>query len=142
MLLIFASNTAIIGAYHVFIALTRMGFLPRVIERATHGGGTPHWPILAAVGAARRCIVYVARAQPVARCLLGDLYAFGLLGTFVLTCVAPRRRPVARAQSWTARCAALVFAVGVLTTGLTIVGWSVNLVAKPDATAVRRRPDR
>jgi amino acid transporter len=33
VLLIFASNTAIIGGYHVFLALTRMGFLPRVIER-------------------------------------------------------------------------------------------------------------
>src|SRR5438552_13363603 len=33
ILLVFASNTAIIGAYHVFIALARMGFLPRVLER-------------------------------------------------------------------------------------------------------------
>ena len=32
LLLIFASNTAIIGAYHVFIAMTRMGFLPRLLE--------------------------------------------------------------------------------------------------------------
>ena len=29
-LLIFAGNTAIIGSYHVFLALSRMEFLPRV----------------------------------------------------------------------------------------------------------------
>src|SRR6266852_3525199 len=39
LLLVFASNTAIIGAYHVFIALARMGFLPRVLEHRTGGGG-------------------------------------------------------------------------------------------------------
>src|SRR5438309_6645973 len=33
VLLIFASNTAIIGGYHVFLALTRMGFLPRAVEK-------------------------------------------------------------------------------------------------------------
>ena len=49
LLLVFASNTAIIGAYHVFIALTRMGFLPRVLEHRNPWRRTPHWAILAAV---------------------------------------------------------------------------------------------
>ena len=30
-LLLFAANTAIIGAYHVFLALIECGFLPRII---------------------------------------------------------------------------------------------------------------
>ena len=30
-LLLFAANTAIIGAYHIFLALSKAGFLPRVI---------------------------------------------------------------------------------------------------------------
>jgi hypothetical protein len=30
-LLLFAANTAIIGAYHIFLALTNLGFLPRAI---------------------------------------------------------------------------------------------------------------
>jgi hypothetical protein len=29
MLLLFAANTAIIGAYHIFLALTNLQFLPR-----------------------------------------------------------------------------------------------------------------
>src|SRR5258707_6953626 len=49
ILLVFASNTAIIGAYHVFIALARMGFLPRVIEARNRMRRTPHWSIVAAV---------------------------------------------------------------------------------------------
>ena len=48
LLLVFASNTAIIGAYHVFIALARMGFLPRVLEHRNRWRRTPHWAILAA----------------------------------------------------------------------------------------------
>ena len=31
-LLVFASNTAIIGAYHVFLALSRMQFFPKIVE--------------------------------------------------------------------------------------------------------------
>src|ERR1700694_2296215 len=49
LLLVFASNTAIIGAYHVFIALGRRGFLPRALERRSRGRVTPRWSILAAV---------------------------------------------------------------------------------------------
>src|SRR6266581_2305151 len=41
VLLIFASNTAIIGAYHVFLALTRMGFLPRAVEVRNSWRRTP-----------------------------------------------------------------------------------------------------
>src|SRR5215831_6261130 len=49
LLLVFASNTAIIGAYHVFIALSHMGFLPRVIERRNRWRRTPQWAILLSV---------------------------------------------------------------------------------------------
>jgi amino acid transporter len=129
LLLVFASNTAIIGAYHVFIALARMGFLPRVMELRNHWRRTPHWAILAAV-LLPIIVVIAANAQVN---ILGDLYAFGLLGTFVLTCVSLdvvrwRERP-----HWGAGTVAL-FAIGILTTVLVLMAWSVNLVAKPDAT--------
>jgi amino acid transporter len=129
LLLVFASNTAIIGAYHVFIALARMGFLPRVMERRNHWRRTPHWAILAA--ALIPIMVVIATSAQVA--LLGDLYAFGLLGTFVLTCVSLdvvrwRERP-----HWGPRTVAL-FLIGVVTTLLIFIAWSVNLVAKPLAT--------
>ena len=129
LLLVFASNTAIIGAYHVFIALARMGFLPRALERRNKWRVTPHWSILVAV-AMPVAITVGAQAQVN---LLGDLYAFGLLGTFVLTCVSLdvvrwRERP-----AWTAGATA-TFAIGVLTTILVVTAWLVNLVFKPNAT--------
>jgi amino acid transporter len=129
LLLVFASNTAIIGAYHVFIALARMGFLPRVLERRNRWRVTPHWSILAAV--VMPVIITVAANAQVN--LLGDLYAFGLLGTFVLTCISLdvvrwRERP-----AWTAGAAA-IFVLGIVTTVLVVLAWVINLVAKPLAT--------
>ena len=129
ILLVFASNTAIIGAYHVFLALTRMGFLPRVIERRNHWRFTPHWAILAAV--ALPVIIVVAVNAQVD--LLGDLYAFGLLGTFVLTCVSLDVVRWREREHWT-RGHGTLFAVGVLTTLLVLIAWVVNLFAKPLAT--------
>lgn len=129
LLLVFASNTAIIGAYHVFIALTRMGFMPRVLEARNHWRGTPHWAILAAIGLP---ILIVIAAQGSLK-LLGDLYAFGLLGTFVLTCVSLDVVRWRERTRWSPGTFAL-FAVGILTTILVLVAWSVNLVAKPLAT--------
>ncbi|MDQ6879751.1 MAG: APC family permease [Candidatus Dormibacteraeota bacterium] len=129
LLLVFASNTAIIGAYHVFIALARMGFLPRVMERRNRWRRTPHWAILAAV---LLPIVVVVGAQA-SVALLGDLYAFGLLGTFVLTCVSLDVVRWRERLRWSPRAVAL-FGIGVVTTVLVVVAWSVNLVAKPLAT--------
>ena len=134
ILLIFASNTAIIGGYHVFLALTRMGFLPRAVERRNAWRNTPHIAILIAVGPPV-LLVYVAGQSPIAAVFLGDLYAFGLLGSFILTNISLdviRRRELAIDGSLIRR---VVFAVGLLTTALTVIGWSVNLVAKPYATA-------
>ena len=129
LLLVFASNTAIIGAYHVFIALARMGFLPRALERRNRWRVTPHWAILVAVAMP---VVITIGAQAQVN-LLGDLYAFGLLGTFVLTCISLdvvrwRERP-----AWTAAAAA-IFAIGVLTTMLVVLAWAINLIYKPLAT--------
>ena len=129
LLLVFASNTAIIGAYHVFIALARMGFMPRVLEARNHWRRTPHWAILAAIGLP---VLIVIAAQGSLN-LLGDLYAFGLLGTFVLTCVSLDVVRWRERNQWGPGAIAL-FAVGILTTILVIVAWSVNLVAKPLAT--------
>jgi len=130
LLLIFASNTAVIGAYHVFIALARMGFLPRILERRNRWRKTPHWSILAAIAVP----IVLVPASGGAAAVLGDLYAFGLLGAFILTCLAldivrwhdraARTTVMARAGYW----------LGVLTTVLVTVAWLTNLVAKPLAT--------
>lgn len=44
-LLVFASNTAIIGSYHVFLALSRMEFFPQFILQRNRLRGTPHYSI-------------------------------------------------------------------------------------------------
>jgi hypothetical protein len=129
MLLVFASNTAIIGAYHVFIALTRMGFLPRALEQRNRWRLTPHWAVLAAVALPVVIIIATKGSVPV----LGDLYAFGLLGTFVLTCVSLDLVRWRERSQWSRGSVAL-FAVGVMTTVLVAVAWLVNLFAKPLAT--------
>src|ERR1700674_578320 len=80
---IFAGNTAIIGSYHVFLALSRMEFFPVFIQQRNKLRGTPHFSILLAI-AIPICVLIVVRGNIT---VLGDLYAFGLLGAFTLTCV-------------------------------------------------------
>ncbi len=82
-LLIFAGNTAIIGSYHVFLALSRMEFFPQFLQQRNTLRGTPHFSILFAI-AIPICVLIVVHG---AILVLGDLYAFGLLGAFTLTCV-------------------------------------------------------
>ena len=98
-LLIFASNTAIIGSYHVFLALSRMEFFPTFIQQRNTLRGTPHFSILLAIAIPISILIAVHGALTV----LGDLYAFGLLGAFTLTCVGLdivryRERKAARAK--------------------------------------------
>ncbi|HEV2952788.1 MAG TPA: APC family permease, partial [Candidatus Dormibacteraeota bacterium] len=131
LLLVFASNTAIIGAYHVFVALARMGFLPRLLERRNKWRRTPHLAILFAIVIP---IILVVATKGSAT-ILGDLYAFGLLGAFVLTCLG--LDVVRRHEGWakgTLKQRAL-FGVGIFTTVAVSVAWVTNLINKPLATA-------
>src|SRR6266849_9290018 len=82
-LLVFASNTAIIGAYHVFMALSRMEFFPSFILRRNKSRGTPHYSIALATGIPILVLILVLGNINI----LGDMYAFGLLGAFSLTCL-------------------------------------------------------
>ncbi len=92
-LLVFASNTAIIGAYHVFIALSRMEFLPSFILRRNKLRGTPHLSIALATGIP--IVILIAVQGNIT--ILGDMYAFGLLGAFTLTCLG---LDIVRARDW------------------------------------------
>ncbi len=83
LILALASNTAVIGAYHVFLALARMGFFPDFILKRNRFRGTPHWSIALATGIPITVLLLV-RGQIN---ILGDMYAFGLLGAFTVTCV-------------------------------------------------------
>jgi len=97
-LLVFASNTAIIGSYHVFMALARMEFFPAFILKRNKLRDTPHYSIALAAGIPIIILLAVQGRLD----LLGDLYAFGLLGAFSLTClgldiIRHRERKAARA---------------------------------------------
>lgn len=82
-LLVFASNTAIIGSYHVFIALARMEFFPAFVLQRNKLRGTPHYSIALATGIPIVVLIIVLGNINI----LGDMYAFGLLGAFTLTCL-------------------------------------------------------
>lgn len=99
LILAFASNTALIGAYHVFMALARMEFFPKFILRRNRFRGTPHWSIALATGIPITVLVLVRGEIDI----LGDMYAFGLLGAFTVTCIGLdiiryRERRAARAD--------------------------------------------
>jgi amino acid transporter len=83
LILAFASNTAVIGAYHVFLALARMEFFPEFILKRNRLRGTPHWSIALATGIPIAVLLLVRGQIDI----LGDMYAFGLLGAFTVTCV-------------------------------------------------------
>jgi amino acid transporter len=101
-LLIFAANTAIIGAYHVFLALSRLRFFPEAVERTSKLRGTPIVSIALATGIPMAILIAVQARLDV----LGDLYAFRL--PLSLTCIhartprcATRRRAYrSRTRSW------------------------------------------
>jgi amino acid transporter len=82
-LLVFASNTAIIGSYHVFIALARLRFFPKVVGKSMTFRHTP----LVAIALATSIPIAVLVGARGQIDILGDLYAFGLLGAFTLTCL-------------------------------------------------------
>ena len=99
-LLVFASNTAIIGAYHVFMALSRMEFFPALILKRNKLRGTPHYSIALATGIPIVVLILVLGNISI----LGDMYAFGLLGAFSLTSLGldilrSRERKAAKALS-------------------------------------------
>src|SRR6266480_6275355 len=82
-LLVFASNTAIIGSYHVFMALSRMDFFPAFVLKRNKLRGTPHYSIALSIGIPI-IVLIIANGSLI---FLGELYAFGLLGAFTLTCL-------------------------------------------------------
>src|SRR6266487_4466547 len=82
-LLVFASNTAIIGSYHVFMALSRMDFFPPFVLKRNKLRGTPHYSIALSIGIPI-IVLIIANGSLI---FLGELYAFGLLGAFTLTCL-------------------------------------------------------
>lgn len=124
LLLIFASNTALIGSYHVFLALTHMRFLPRPLAQRNRWRNTPQWAIAVATAIPVGVVIFAGGSTGT----LGGIYAFGLLGAFMLTSLS---LDVIR---WHEGVSTLVMVVGVVTTAAVTLAWVTNLFAKPLAT--------
>ncbi|MFZ5481930.1 MAG: amino acid permease [Myxococcota bacterium] len=124
-LLLFAANTAIIGNYHVQVALTRREFLPAGLGALSHRFQTPYRAILLCTLVP--AVVLVLSGGNMAT--LGGLYAFGLLGAFTLSSIG------IDVLRWRDGERGLNFWIGVLTSVAVVVAFVVNLVAKPGATA-------
>jgi amino acid transporter len=123
-LLMGAANTAIIGCYHVFIALVRLGFMPAWLSERSRRFNTPHRAIVISV-VVPIAVIIASRGQTT---LLGHMYAFGLLGAFSLTSIGLDR------IRWQERKLGVDFWFGVLTSLLVFGAWCVNLVHKRQAT--------
>ena len=123
-LLLFAANTAIIGSYHVFLALVNGGFLPKILSVRNPTFNTPHIAVAVATAVPALVIFFSAGEMK----LLGDMYAFGLLGAFVFSSLS------LDSIRWRLGRRDPVFWLGVLTTIMVMVAWGVNLVEKQLAT--------
>jgi amino acid transporter/nucleotide-binding universal stress UspA family protein len=123
-LLLFAANTALIGGYHVFLALARGDWLPKVLSKRNRTFGTPHVGI-AFFTAVTFAIVHATRGELE---LLGHLYSFGLLGAFTFTSAG------VDVLRWRAGERGPTFALGLVTTAMVATAWGVNIVTKWQAT--------
>jgi amino acid transporter/nucleotide-binding universal stress UspA family protein len=123
-LLMGAANTAIIGCYHVFIALGRLGYMPAWLAERSRRFNTPHRAIAIAV-AVPVLVVILSRGR---MDLLGQLYAFGLLGAFSLNSVGLDR------IRWQERARSLKFYLGSFTSVLIVISWVTNIFHKKLAT--------
>jgi len=123
-LLLFASNTAIIGSYHVFLALVKGGFLPKIVALRNYKFNTPHVAVAIAT-IIPILVIWLSRGEMK---VLGDMYAFGLLGAFVFSSLS------LDTIRWRLGRRDFVFWLGVLTTGMVMVAWGINLVEKQLAT--------
>jgi amino acid transporter len=123
-LLLFAANTAMIGGYHVFLALSRDRFFPRLFAKRNARFSTPHWAILITTAVPLGTILLTHGKLT----LLGDMYSFGLLGAFTFTALG---LDVIR---WRERQRGWLFWIGVLTTVMVAGSWATNIIEKPLAT--------
>ncbi len=123
-LLLFAANTAIIGNYHVQLALVNMKFMPEGMAKLSRRFHTPFRAILFSVAVPAALVIFSGGDMA----FLGDLYAFGLLGAFVLSSTGMDWIHLREHKKnvW--------FYIGLFTSLLVIVAWGTNLVHKPAAT--------
>ena len=125
-LLLFASNTAIIGSYHVFLALVGEGFLPAGVAARNRRFRTPHVAVITAT--VLPIVVILLLGSNLVE--LGHLYAFGLLGAFLLSSGG------LDAIRWREGVRGWRFTVGLFTTVLVLTAWLVNMFVQKESTVL------
>ena len=123
-LLLFAANTAIIGNYHVMMALVRRQFLPEALGALSRRYQTPYRAIVLCT-AIPAAVLYAVNGNMI---LLGELYAFGLLGAFTISSIG------IDVLRWRDEERGANFWIGVFTSVAVSLAFCVNLVAKFKAT--------
>jgi amino acid transporter len=123
-LLMGAANTAIIGCYHVFLALVRLGYMPRWLAERSHFFNTPHRAIAISV-AVPVLVIIISRGRTE---VLGHMYTFGLLGAFTLTSLGLDR------VKWQERAHTAGFWMGLVTSVLVTGAWVINLIHQRSST--------
>jgi hypothetical protein len=108
----------------VFVALSENGFMPSAVAKRNRRFETPQVAILVATLVPVLIILFTKGDLDI----LGDLYAFGLLGAFTLSSAG------VDVLRWRSHDRGAKFLVGLLTTVLVLTAWSVNLVTKESAT--------
>ncbi len=122
-LLFMACNTAIVGNYHVNVRLADLGFCPAFLRRRHPRFGTPHISIVLSAAIPMLVILFTRGSISA----LGDLYAFGLLGTLTLSSAAVDR------LRWRDGIRGWKFWGGLFTTVAVTAAWLINMVHKPEA---------
>jgi amino acid transporter len=124
-LLFMACNTAIVGNYHVNLRLADLGFLPAHLRDRNRKFGTPHVSII--ISALVPLLILFCTQGHVST--LGDLYAFGLLGTLTVSSISVDK------LRWQDGRRDVAFWWGVFTTLCLLVAWAINIFHKPAALA-------
>ena len=123
-LLLLAAKLAFIGCYNVFQAIGEHGYLPAVVARAQSPGQPPRGAVLViTVGAF--ILVLSTGGRPH---ILAQLFAFGLLGSYVITSVS---LDVLR---WRERRRGITFVLGALVSLAVLIPWVMSWYAKWEAT--------
>lgn len=123
VLLFMACNTALVGNYHVNVRLADLGFLPSFLRKLHPRLNTPYLSIIAS--AIIPIVIVIAVNGSVE--ILGDLYAFGLLGTLTLSSAAVDR------LRWRDGERGVKFYIGLLTTFAVGSAFFINIIQKPAA---------
>ncbi len=124
-LLLFAANTAIIGSYHVFLALVNSEFLPKIISLRSKTFNTPH----IAIGIATVVPALVILASAGRHENIGRHVCVWIIGSLRVLVVKLGRR---FAGTWVG--ATWAFGSAFLPPSMVMVAWGVNLVEKQLAT--------